>query len=117
MQVIPEKVKKVISEAPLAWGLIALLDYRRKYKTAHQIKKEWDKAKNTNTMQKQILENRINFLGKLIRSRTYYINQRNYLPNWSDSDEGIAFIEETNRLMEEKYQKEVQLEKLQSQKA
>lgn len=38
---MPEKLKTVLKEAPLAWGIVALLDYRQGKKTVNQIIREW----------------------------------------------------------------------------
>ena len=43
MRKIPATLKKVISQAPMSWGVVALSDYRSKKKTANQIKKDFDK--------------------------------------------------------------------------
>lgn len=67
-------------------------------------------------MKAQILIQQITTLKGLTHSRLDYIQRRN-MTDWSLTDDGITFIDKTNRLMEEKYQKEVQLEKLQAQKA
>lgn len=42
---MPEKLKSILSEAPLAWGIVALADYRQGKKTVSQIIREWEAFK------------------------------------------------------------------------
>lgn len=43
MKRIPKKLRAVISKAPLSWGIVALMDYRSKKKTANQIVEEYNR--------------------------------------------------------------------------
>jgi hypothetical protein len=43
---IPPTLNQVLVEAPLAWGCIALYEYKARRKTAWQIAKEWREYKN-----------------------------------------------------------------------
>jgi hypothetical protein len=42
---IPKTLKSVLAEAPLAWGIIALWDYRSRNRTAKQLIKEYKEYK------------------------------------------------------------------------
>jgi hypothetical protein len=43
---LPVRLKEVLEKAPLAWGIIALSDYREGKKTVSEIVKEWEEYKS-----------------------------------------------------------------------
>lgn len=56
---IPERLKKILSKAPMAWGIVALTDYQTKKKTINELDSEWNNflnralTQNHNTMQQK----------------------------------------------------------------
>ena len=64
---IPKALSEVLKEAPLAWGIIALSDYRNGLKTADKIKSEWATEKiaaEIAEMSDEEFENNLNLLKK-----------------------------------------------------
>jgi len=45
LKTLPKTLQKILAEAPIAWGIVALADYQQGKKTVLQIAEDWNAFK------------------------------------------------------------------------
>jgi hypothetical protein len=51
---IPPTLQKILIHAPMAWGMVAIYDYKHGGKTVKEIKREWEQWKAANPEKKDV---------------------------------------------------------------